>query len=126
VDRENRSVNGVDVFELLADKTQREVVQTVTAEALRKADSREADGGELGEDLGVVVAGSVVGRDRRRELACAEIPDRRDELLLVRGQRKVEHGYGFFDGVGECLGDAVGFAEVVGLGVGDGPGDGTG
>src|SRR5882762_11279725 len=66
------------------------------------------------------MAGAIVGADGGCELARAEVTDSGHELLLVRRERKVEHRYGFFDGVGVRLG--VGLGDVVGLGVGDGAG----
>src|SRR4029077_256242 len=46
---------------------------------------------ELREDLRVVLAGSIVGGDARRELAGAEITYGRDELLLVRSEPQLQH-----------------------------------
>src|SRR4029077_6681467 len=124
VNRKNCSVNRVDVLELLADQAQREVVQTVAAVALWKADPGEADRSQLRENLGIMVNLAIVGAYRRRELPRAEVTNRRHELPLVGGQRQVEHTYGFIAGVGVCFGVAVGLP--VGLGVGEGAGVGTG
>ena len=41
-------------------------------------------------------AGTVVGLDRGGELAGAEVADGGDELLLVRGQRQVQHLPGYY------------------------------
>src|SRR5206468_9078976 len=91
VAREHRAVDGVDVLELLAHESQREVVHPVPAAALRKADAGKAEGRELGEDLGVVAAGAIVGRDVRRELLRAEVADGVDQLLLVRSEPQLQH-----------------------------------
>ena len=91
VHRQHCGVGGVDVLELLADEPEGQVVEAVAAVALREADAREPDRSELGEDLGVVPALAIVGRDCGRELPGAEVPDRGHELLLVRRQRQVEH-----------------------------------
>src|SRR4029077_11995073 len=77
--------------ELLTHQAEGQIVESVTAVALRKAHAGQPDGGELGEYRGVVTAFAVVGRNDGRELLGAEIPHRRDELLLVRRQRQVEH-----------------------------------
>jgi hypothetical protein len=113
VDGEHGPVNGVDVLELFAHQPKRQVVEAVAAVSLRKAHSWQADRGELGEDLGIVAAFPVVGLNVRRELAGAEIVHRGHKLLLVLGQREVEH---YFFGVGEGLT----------FGVGDGDGDASG
>ena len=91
MDRQHRAVNGVDVLELLADQAEGEVIEPVTAVALREAHAREAERGQLGEDLWVVTAGAIVGADPRRKLAAAEVSDGGDQLLLVGGQRQVQH-----------------------------------
>ena len=137
--REDRAVDGVDVLELLADQSQRQIVQAMAAVALREADARQADRRELGEDLGVMPDRAVVGRDARRELAAAEVAHRLHELLLVRSQRQVKHrcltylvgeglGAQLGVGLGLALGEGVldGLGALVGLGVGHGVGLGDG
>ena len=93
MDRQHSAVNGVDVLELLADQPEGQVVKPMAAVALREAHARETERGQLGEDLRVVTSGAIVGADSRRELAAAEVPDGRDQLLLVGGEGQVQHNY---------------------------------
>ncbi len=91
MDRQHGPEDGVDVFELLAHQAQGQVVEPHPAVALGEANARQSDRRELGENLRVVAAGAVVGLDRGRELAGAEVANCGDELLLVRGEREIQH-----------------------------------
>jgi hypothetical protein len=91
VDREHCPEDGVHVLELLADEAQGQVVEAVAAVALREAHARQTYRRQLGEDLRVVVAGPVVRANRGRKFARAEVAHGVNELLLIRGERQVEH-----------------------------------
>src|SRR5207237_8913828 len=111
------------------DQSQREVIETVATVAPREANARQAERRQLGEDLRVVVAGPIIGRDVRRELAGAEVTHGVHQLLLVGGQRQLQHaskslgylvglGVGHVTGGGGSFGDAVAWSEAVGSAVG--------
>ena len=66
VDREHGPIDGVDVLQLFADQSQREVIETVATVALREANARQTERRQLGEDLRVVVAGPIIRALGRR------------------------------------------------------------